>query len=97
MLAAETAVTVAVLVAVLAGDKAGCGPRLAKQPPVYNRLGMGRSLAGTATSALVPEGEAFGAGMRVPRLSKALLLAFLEVRSGALALAVGEGLQVSGG
>lgn len=57
----------------------------------------GWSLAGTATSALVPEGEAFGAGMRVLHISKALLLAFLEVRSGGLALAVGEGLQVSGG
>ena len=38
VLAAATAVTVAVL----AGDKVGCGPRLAKQPPVYNRLGVGR-------------------------------------------------------
>lgn len=36
------AATVAVLVAVLAGDKAGRGPTLARQPPIYNRLGVGR-------------------------------------------------------
>lgn len=36
------AATVAVLLAVLAGDKAGRGPTLARQPPIYNRLGVGR-------------------------------------------------------
>lgn len=57
---------------------------------------VGRSLPGKATSALVPEGEDFRAGMGILHLSEALLPTFLEVRSGGLALAGVEGLQVSG-
>lgn len=101
VLAAATAVTVAVLMALLAGDKVGCGPRWPSSLLFITGWAwgavVGRSLAGKATSALVPEGEAFGVGMRVLHLSEALLPTFLEVRSGGLALAVGEGLQVSGG
>lgn len=53
------------MVAAPAGDREGCGPTLAGQPPIYNRLAgsevSGRcQRPGAATPALDTEGEAFG-------------------------------------
>lgn len=77
------------MVAAPTGDKEGCGPTLAGQPPIYNRLAWSEVLGrcqrpGAATPALDTEGEAFGDRDEVPPLGEPFLPRALEARPGAV-------------